>query len=550
MKLYSDGTMDSRIRKYLPVKRILWTSKGELLPENTESLLTNSKIQAYVNAFDPCIMKPGSSMLLDFGRELHGGIRITTNQTGCGTVNARLRFGESVSEAMSEPNNDHAIHDSIVKLPRFGMTEFGNTGFRFVRIDIPSDVPSKKIEIIGITAVAIYRDLKYSGSFKSNDKRLNEIWQTGAYTVHLNMQDYIYDGIKRDRLVWLGDLHPEIRVICSVFDDKLLIPKSLDFVRDRTPLPAFMNSMSSYSLWWIINQHDWFWHSGDIEYLKKQASYLTELLAIMAEYVDNSGKENLPATRFFDWNSVDNSVVTHAGLQALMLWAFKAGKYLCSILGDKKRETVCADVLARMLRYNPPAGMSKTANAFKAIAGICDPVTVNTEVLAKDELSGLSTFLGYYVLQARALAGDCCGALNVIRKYWGAMLDFGATTFWEDFDLQWIENASPIDQLPVPGKDDLHADFGAHCYKGLRHSLCHGWAGGPAAWLSEHVLGVKILEPGGTAVKVAPQLADLNMVEGTFPAASGNIHISAQKNSKGKIVCNIQAPKNVNIVKP
>ena len=51
-------------------------------------------------------------------------------------------------------------------------------------------------------------------------------------------------------------------------------------------------------------------------------------------------------------------------------------------------------------------------------------------------------------------------ALELIRRYWGAMLDFGATTFWEDFDLDWLKNTSPISELPVPGKDDLHADFG------------------------------------------------------------------------------------------
>ena len=26
-------------------------------------------------------------------------------------------------------------------------------------------------------------------------------------------------------------------------------------------------------------------------------------------------------------------------------------------------------------------------------------------------------------------------ALDVIRTYWGAMLDLGATTFWEDFNI-------------------------------------------------------------------------------------------------------------------
>ena len=83
------------------------------------------------------------------------------------------------------------------------------------------------------------------------------------------------------------------------------------------------------------------------------------------------------------------------------------------------------------------------------------------------------------------------GGLDCIRQYWGAMLDLGATTFWEDFDLDWTANAGRIDELVPAGKKDIHGDFGNYCYKGFRHSLCHGWASGPTAWLSEHVLGVQ-----------------------------------------------------------
>ena len=54
----------------------------------------------------------------------------------------------------------------------------------------------------------------------SNDERLNRIWQTGAYTVHLNMQDYLWDGIKRDRLVWIGDMGPETMTVLSVFGNQ------------------------------------------------------------------------------------------------------------------------------------------------------------------------------------------------------------------------------------------------------------------------------------------------------------------------------------------
>lgn len=89
-----------------------------------------------------------------------------------------------------------------------------------------------------------------------------------------------------------------------------------------------------------------------------------------------------------------------------------------------------------------------------------------------------------------AAAGNYEGALERIREYWGAMLDLGATTFWEDFDMAWLP-AGRIDE-PVPaGMRDLHRECGAYCYKGFRHSLCHGWASGPTAWLTEYVLGCR-----------------------------------------------------------
>ena len=43
------------------------------------------------------------------------------------------------------------------------------------------------------------------------------------------------------------------------------------------------------------------------------------------------------------------------------------------------------------------------------------------------------------------------------------------------------ETHARIDELVPPGKKDLHGDFGAYCYVGFRHSLCHGWASGPTA---------------------------------------------------------------------
>ena len=58
------------------------------------------------------------------------------------------------------------------------------------------------------------------------------------------------------------------------------------------------------------------------------------------------------------------------------------------------------------------------------------------------------------------------------------MLSIGATTFFEDFDVEWLENSSRIDRLPKKNQKDIHGDFGKHCYVGFRHSFCHGWSSG------------------------------------------------------------------------
>ena len=90
----------------------------------------------------------------------------------------------------------------VVSLPWLGVQEIGNSGFRFVRIDVLGD--STELQLKEVRAISTFRDIPYLGSFRCNDERLNRIWKTGAYTVHLNMQEYLWDGVKRDRLVWVG----------------------------------------------------------------------------------------------------------------------------------------------------------------------------------------------------------------------------------------------------------------------------------------------------------------------------------------------------------
>lgn len=491
------------------------------------------------------ILPPGAALILDFGKERHGGVRLdvpTTEPKGSPLV--RVVFGESVSETLGTPDQDHAIHDHTVRLAWMGRTEVGETGFRFVRIE--NIDPELTISLRMVYGVSVMRDDPWLGSFACSDPRLNTIWETGAYTVHLCMQDHVWDGIKRDRLVWIGDLHPEAMVIASVFGNHPIVPASLDYVRDRTPLPQWMNGISSYSLWWVLIHADWFARFGDRAYLEEQRTYLVGLLELVLARVDAEGQERLDGHRFLEWPTARDPEAIAAGLQALVTLTLQRGAWLCQVLGETALAEHCAGV-ARLAQAVQRATGSKQAAALQVLAGAREAVEANDHLLAQDPNRGLSTFYGYYVLEARAKAGDIDGCLSLIRQYWGGMLDGGATSFWEGFELDWLEDAFPIDTLPVMGKKDLHADFGDHCYLGLRHSLCHGWAAGPTAWLQEWVLGITSAEPGFGAVRCHPHLGDLEWAKGTVPTPHGLITVELERQADGEVRIGLKLPPGVSL---
>ena len=544
---------DPRVRRYLVPRRLVWQSPDGTV-ENARALLSAGSGQVTLDNANPCVLHEGGGVLVDFGRELHGGVQIMVGRMQDQTpARLRVRFGESVSEAMSDiggsknATNDHAVRDQSLLAPWLGTLETGNTGFRFVRLDLEDK--GRSIPLVGLRAVSLMRDLEYRGSFRCSDQRLNRIWQTGAYTVHLNMQDYLWDGIKRDRLVWIGDMHPETRTILSVFGDHTIIPRSLDLVRDETPLPKWMNGISSYSMWWVLIHHEWYCYTADRAYLRQQRGYLVPLLQQLCKCIDAKGREKLPETRFLDWPSRADKQATHAGLHALLVLTLDAGAELCDVLQEPDQAQRCRETATRLRQYVPDSGPSKQAAALMALANLRDAGRLNKQVLAVGGAARMSTFYGYYVLQARAQAGDIQGCLDCIREYWGAMLDLGATSFWEDFDLAWAENAAPIDELVPEGKKDIHGDFGNYCYKGFRHSLCHGWASGPTAWLSEYVLGIRILEPGGKKIRIEPHLGDLDWVEGTFPLRNGLVRVRHSQQPDGSVKSEVSAPKGVEVIR-
>ena len=549
---------DQRVRKFILPQRILWETESGL--QNSGLVLTpplgQTSTSEMKNGFtmtkkagEPC------AILLDFGAEIHGGIRLDARDLkaldgqAARTVKVRVRFGESADEAMAElgdrgAGNDHSMRDQVVSVPWLGSIEVGESAFRFVRLDLVDDGTS--IVFDSIRAIFTYRDLPWLGSFRCSDERLNTIWRTAAHTQHLTMQNYIFEGAKRDRLVWMGDFNPQGMTTLYVFGAPQVLKDTLgELVRSQWPLPKWMNGMPNYSLWWIISTSDVYRFSGDLEFVKTQHEYLAGLVDLLEKYIDpQTGKAGFPSP-FLDWPTAKNRPALDAGTHAMFVIALERTAEIARALKDAELEKKAETLAATVRIFVPDHAGNKQAAAIMNWAGLENPEKPNVDVLLRGGAEGFSTFYGYYMLEALARAGRTQEAMNVVRDFWGGMIDVGATTFWEDFDLKWLENAGRIDELTPEGKESLHGDRGAFCYEGFRHSLCHGWASGPAAWLSAHILGVTPVEPGFKTVRIEPFLGDLDWAEGTVPTPHGVIFVRAEKNADGTIKKTVKVPEGV-----
>ncbi len=524
---------DERVRKFLLPEKIVKTG-GNV--KNTDALLRAKPLQIGLNENDLCTLSndggENAFLVLDFGREIHGGIRLlnfVSEKTAYPRV--RLTFGESLSEAMSAVGqkgacNDHSVRDFEIPLPSYSDQEWGQTGFRFVKIELCEQ--DAGISLKSALAVFIYRDLEYKGSFRCSDEKINKIYDTAAYTCHLNLQHMVWDGIKRDRLVWIGDMHPEMLTVRSVFGPLDIIAKSLDFARDQAPLPLYMNGMASYSLWWLIIVWDWYFYTGDIDFLKSEGEYARSLLKQLCGKVGEDGGDCLESY-FLDWPTHQKPISEKSGVRALLKIALSKGQKLCSALGDKELSALCGEKAEALGKFSPEHQNQKQTAAVAALAGLLSDNEA-AKVIKDGGVKGLSSYLLFYTLKELSKTDPEC-ALSLLKDYECRQLDRGATTFFEDYDVSWEQNAGDI--LSLSKNEDIHGDRGDYCYKGFRHSLCHGWASGAVPFLAECVAGIEIAEPGCKKIRISPKMCGLDFIKVSYPTPLGILKAEIRRSGNG-----------------
>ena len=204
-----------------------------------------------------------------------------------------------------------------------------------------------------------------------------------------------------------------------------------------------MNNIPMYSLWWIINLRDYYFKTGDYEFLSSFREYLKGLISQIDGVIKEDGNTAFPFN-FIDWPShpveEDGSVKArdqYAGVHALTVWALKSAKEIFKVLEEDDKIIVSS--LVKLSKISHTVEKYKQISAIRLISGEGDEKDV--KLILNGGAKGLSTFMSYYILSAVATRGHGKEALSMMKEYYGKMLDLGATTFWEDFDISWAENA-------------------------------------------------------------------------------------------------------------
>ena len=542
---------DERKRGFLLPKSVKKTT-GNV--ENPDYLLINKPLQIGFGEPYLTILKnekgqKRASVIIDFGCEIHGGIRLIASKLeGKSYAKVKITFGESLTEAESTvgfkgATNDHTSRQFTVPMMSFSDQTFGETGFRFVKLELLT--PDCTVKLKSAVGVFVYRDYEHKGGFKCDDEVLNKIYDVSCYTVQLCCQNMLWDGIKRDRLVWIGDMMVESRVVHEVFGNVPIVPQSLEFVRDLTPITGWMNNIPSYSAWWIMLVKDWYAATLDVDFLNRQKDYALKLITRFCDLVAENGDDKM-GSYFLDWPTANDTVAGKSGVRALMKLMFRDAAFIADYFGEKELSARCLDSEQRLSLKVGEHHNFKQVVAMMSLAGDIDNASA-VEVLEKNGTEGLSTFMSYFQLKALAECGKCDDAIALMKEYYAQMLDKGATTFWEDYHSEWTDKSGDI--LGGKGKTDIHADYGDHCYKRLRHSLCHGWAAGPVPFINEYILGFRPLEAGCKKVEIKPCLGSLKFAKGSVWTPYGVVKIEHTMDENGQISTKIDAPKEIKIVK-
>jgi len=480
----------------------------------------------HLESFPVVELKPESVAdgVYDFGKEVFGRPTFSAGRAGSAVV----LDGESMEEACDDDLAHHEQHVGPLPVSP-GVNEYPHElALRYLRIVSRADLRVRDVRLRSPVHPARYR-----GAFACCDEDLTRVWMHSAYTLRLCMRELFIDGIKRDRLPWVGDLY--IGGLCNYFSfcEAQIVRHSLTALYGERPERVDLSGIIDYSMYWPMALRDYVLHTGDTAFLARARPLVERLIHALANKEDDHG---LLPTDSMGWLFIDWAEVDHQGyssnLHMLYVMALDAAAELMGLDGeadaadrirrkaDRVRQ-VCRRLfwddgqetyVSNAIGDKPGEHVTRHAAALSILSGVARGEQlphILDGVLLNPSVPPVGTpYMTAFEARALARCGRVPEMLDRIRGTWVPMLRAGASTFWE----AWDPEATGVQHYAFYGRP-----FGK--------SLCHAWSAGPIFLLSSEMFAARPIEPGWKRFTVDPSAGGLAWAAVTVPTPFGDIDI-------------------------
>lgn len=472
------------------------------------------------------IVKGDNSMLVDFGKETFGFIKLHGLK---GNGKLSVYYGESKEEALSTEECETLDRVDVNNPEKKDETMQLSKAFRFVNVQYDEGVMLDSVSML-----YEYADVKERGSFTCNDEDVNRIYDVSKYTFELNTREFFIDGIKRDRWIWSGDAYQSYLMNYYLYFDNETVKRTTYALRGKDPVTGHINTIMDYTFFWFLGIYDYYLYTGDENFI---AQNYERMKTLMDYVLARRNKDGLMEWMTGDWIFIDwaagLSKKGEVSFEQLLFARSLETMALCANIANDKGAATQYNTLAVDLRKKlfsiywneqqqalvhsrldgkQTENVTRYANMFSIFFDYfteAQKQQVKKSVLLNDSIQKITTpYMRFYELEALCAMGEQDYVIKEMKDYWGGMLNLGATSFWEEYN----PTLSGAAHLVMYGRK-----FGK--------SLCHAWGASPLYLLGKYYLGVKPTSAGYATYVVEPNLGGLQWMEGKVPTPDGDIEL-------------------------